>query len=58
MEITSHESLKRLFTIFLLILLPLLLILYGVIIGIVYALFYILIIFWFGMGVVFFNAIQ
>ncbi len=57
MELTLQEDVKKLLTVFLLILLPLLLILIGVIAGFANALYYILTIFWFGMGVIFFDTL-
>jgi hypothetical protein len=58
MELHLQENMKGLLTIFLLILLPLILIVVGILAGFVFALFYVLTIFWFGMGVAFYNAIS
>ncbi len=58
MELTLQENTWKILTMFLLILLPLLLILLGAATGFMNALFYILTVFWFGMGVVFYDAFQ
>lgn len=58
MELTLQENTWKILTMFLLILLPLLLILLGAATGFINALFYILTVFWFGMGVVFYDAFQ
>jgi len=58
MELTLQEDAKKILTLFLLILLPLLMILLGAATGFTNALYYILTIFWFGMGVIFYDALQ
>ena len=58
MELTLQENTWKILTMFLLILLPLLLILLGAATGFMNALFYIFTVFWFGMGVVFYDAFQ
>jgi len=58
MELTLQDNVKKLLSVFLLILLPALLILIGAAIGFLNALFYTLTIFWFGMGIIFYSAIQ
>jgi hypothetical protein len=58
MELTLQDETKKLLSIFLLILLPLLLILIGAAMGFMSVLYYILTIFWFGIGLIFFEAIQ
>lgn len=57
MEIEVSESIKKVISIFLLLILPLLIILLGVILNIYNAWFYILAITWFGSGVIFFGAL-
>ena len=57
MNIDLSESFGNILAVFLLLLLPLLLLLIATSIGFLNAVFYILTIFWFGMGVVFYGAI-
>ncbi|HMA82962.1 MAG TPA: hypothetical protein VKP59_01900 [Candidatus Thermoplasmatota archaeon] len=57
MNIDLSENIGNLLAIFLLLLLPLILLLVATSIGFLNAVFYILTIFWFGMGVVFYGAI-
>lgn len=57
MNISMNEQNARLFTLFLFVFLPLLLILGGAIFGLMNALYYILNITWFGMGIIFYKAI-
>jgi hypothetical protein len=57
MNISLNEQNAKLFTLFLFVFLPLLLMLGGAIFGLMNALFYILAITWFGMGIIFFKAI-
>jgi len=58
MELTLQDETRKVLTIILLILLPSLLILIGAAIGVLSVLFYLLTIFWFGMGLIFYEAIQ
>lgn len=58
MEIEVSESIKKVISIFLLLILPLLIILLGVMLNIYNAWFYILAITWFGSGVIFFGALD
>ena len=57
MDLNLTQDVKKLITLFLLILIPLILIGLGAILGLANALYYILSIIWFGMGVIFFSAI-
>jgi hypothetical protein len=58
MEINLSSTIKQVITAFLLFILPLIAILLGVIFNIFSAWYYILIICWFGIGLIFFTAIQ
>ena len=58
MDISLNEDTMGAITIFLLMLLPLLLIFIGAVSGFMNALFYILTITWFGMGMIFYNTIK
>ncbi len=58
MDISLNEDTMGAITIFLLMLLPLLLIFIGAVSGFMNALFYILTITWFGMGMIFYKAIN
>jgi len=58
MEIELSESVKRIISIFLLMILPLLIILLGAILNIYNAWLYILAATWFGSGVIFFGALN
>jgi len=58
MKLDISDNLKKILTIFFMILLPLIIIALGAIIGIKNPGYYILTIFWFGMGLVFFNVIN
>ena len=58
MEINLSEDIKNILTFFILILLPLVLIGLGVLTGFLNAGYYILIIFWFGMGLIFYSALN
>ncbi|MDG6228557.1 MAG: hypothetical protein QCH96_01170 [Candidatus Thermoplasmatota archaeon] len=58
MELTLQDETRKILSIFLLILLPLLLILIGAAMGFMSVLYYTLTIFWFGIGLIFFEAIQ
>jgi hypothetical protein len=57
MDIELSENIGNLLAVVLLLILPLLLLLIATIVGFENAVFYILTIFWFGMGVVFYGAI-
>ena len=56
MEINLNEDKKSILIFFLMILLPLILIGIGVLSGFVNVGYYILSIFWFGMGIIFYNV--
>jgi len=58
MEIELPESIKKIISIFLLLILPLLIILIGVIFNIYNAWLYILAATWFASGVIFFGALN
>jgi len=58
MDISLNEDTMNAITIFLFMLLPLILILIGAVSGFMNALFYILTITWFGMGMIFYNTIN
>ncbi len=58
MEIELPESIKKIISIFLLIILPLLVILIGVVFNIYNAWLYILAVTWFASGVIFFGALN
>ncbi len=58
MDISLNEDTMGAITIFLFMLLPLLLIFIGAVSGFMNALFYILTISWFGMGMIFYKAIN
>ena len=58
MDISLNEDTMGAITIFLFMLLPLLLIFIGAVSGFMNALFYILTITWFGMGMIFYKAIN
>ena len=58
MDISLNEYTMNAITIFLFMLLPLILILIGAVSGFMNALFYILTITWFGMGMIFYNTIN
>lgn len=57
MDLELSENYGHLLAVVLLLLLPLLLLLIATIVGFHNAVFYILTIFWFGMGVIFYGAI-
>jgi hypothetical protein len=58
MELTQNKYMMQLLTFFLLILLPLLLILGGVLTVFLNGVYYLLSIFWFGMGLIFYKVIE
>jgi hypothetical protein len=58
MEINLSENIKNILSVFILILLPLILIGIGVLTGLINAAYYILIIFWFAMGLIFYYALN
>ena len=58
MEINLSEDLKNILMLFIMILLPLILIGLGALTAIYNAGYYILVIFWFGMGLVFYGALN
>ena len=57
MELSVTEDVRKLLSLFLLMLLPFLLIIAGAAVGLVNAVYYLLTIFWFGMGVVFYGIL-
>ncbi len=58
MDITLSKDIQKILLTLILIIIPALLILVGVIINFENALYYLLTIFWFGMGVTFYGALQ
>jgi len=58
MDLNISKTVKSILSVFLLIILPLITILIGLITEIYIAWFYILCVTWFGMGLIFFNAIE
>ena len=58
MELNLSKSVKTTLSVFLLIVLPLLVILIGLLTEIFIAWFYILCVTWFGIGLIFFSAIE
>ena len=58
MDISLSEDTMGAITMFLFMILPLLLILIGAVSGFMNALFYILTITWFGMGMIFYKAVH
>ncbi len=58
MEINLSEDFRNILTLFIMILLPLILIGVGVLSGFVNAGYYIIVIFWFGMGLIFYSALN
>ncbi|HEC89336.1 MAG TPA: hypothetical protein ENI44_02000 [Thermoplasmatales archaeon] len=58
MELTLSKKMRELLTLFLLIILPLILLAVGVFIGPFNVIYYLLSIFWFGMGLIFYAAIN
>jgi hypothetical protein len=58
MEINLSEDIKNILMFFIMILLPLILIGIGVLASLINVGFYILAIFWFGMGLIFYNVLN
>jgi len=58
MELTISKTIRQFISAFFLLILPLLTILLGVVFEVLYAWYYILAITWFGMGIIFFSAID
>jgi hypothetical protein len=58
MEINLSETWKEIISLLLLIILPLLVILLGVIFSLLNAWYYILAVTWFGMGIIFYSALN
>jgi len=58
MEINLSEDIRNILLLFILILFPLILIGVGALTGLINAGYYILIIFWFGMGLIFYGALN
>ena len=58
MEINLTQTTKQIISAFLLVILPLIIIGLGTVFGIIHALYYVLTIIWFGIGVIFFNALN
>jgi hypothetical protein len=58
MEINLSEDIRNILMLFIMILLPLILIGVGVLTGFINAGYYILIIFWFGMGLIFYGVLN
>ncbi len=57
MDLELSENFGHLLAVLILLVLPLLLLLIAIIIGFTSGVFYILTIFWFGMGVIFYGAL-
>jgi len=58
MEINLSEDIRNILLLFILILFPLILIGVGALTGLINAGYYILTIFWFGMGLIFYGALN
>ena len=58
MELNISQTMKQLISAFLLLILPLLTIVIGVVFNVLNAWFYITAVTWFGLGIVFFSAIN
>jgi hypothetical protein len=58
MALNIPENIMKILTVFLLLIIPLALILIGAAVGLLNVLFYLFTIFWFGMGVIFYSAIE
>jgi len=58
MEINLSENIRNIIMFFILIILPIILIALGILTGFINAIYYILIIFWFGMGLTFYGALN
>ena len=58
MEINLSEDIRNILMLFILIILPIILIALGILTGLINPVFYILIIFWFGMGLTFYGALN
>lgn len=58
MELNLSETMKQIITVFLLILLPLIVLGIGLYLNYLNAWFYILVVTWFGLGVIFTSTIQ
>jgi len=58
MDVNISENISKILSAVLLLILPLILILIAVVIGFTNALFYLLTIFWFGMGMIFYGALE
>ena len=56
MEINISKNVKQIITAFLLLILPLLTIVLGIVFEVFVAWFYIIVITWFGLGIIFFSA--
>ena len=58
MEINLSEDIRNILMLFFMIILPIILLLSGVLTGFINAFYYILVIFWFGMGLIFYSALN
>lgn len=58
MEINLSEDIRNILMLFIMIILPLILIIVGALSGLIHVGFYILIIFWFGMGMIFYGLLN
>ena len=58
MDIHLSDNIMRILTACLLLIIPLLLMLIGAAIGFLNVVFYLLTIFWFGMGLIFYGALE
>lgn len=57
MELNLNNKIKEILTVFILIILPLILLLIGLVLDFVYAWYILLLVTWFGMGVIFYSSI-
>ena len=58
MELNLTQTMKQIISVFLLIILPLIIIGLGTVFGVEYLWYYLLAILWFGMGFIFFGALN
>ena len=58
MELNLNNKIKEILTVFILIILPLLLLLVGLVTDFIYAWYILLLVTWFGMGVILYSSIS
>jgi hypothetical protein len=58
MDMNLNQNIKQLFTVLLLFILPLILLVIGTLAGLANAVYYLIIIIWFGIGLIFYSAIR